>query len=706
MRLFVSLAVAASCAFAAANDLPPAVQQSAINKLPLRFEKDSDHTWVARSMGFGVFVGRDLTAISLGKEAMGIRFLGANPDAVFIGEQKSSTQTNHFSGRDSSYSADAYASLRRASVYPGIDVVYYGKGQGLEYDFELAADADPSVIRIKFEGVKESHVEANGSVTLTLEHGNVTQKPPVSYQRRSANEIVAVNSRYVTKTDGSYSLALDNYDTEHPLIIDPEMIYSTYFAGTGSDGPISIGLDKNGAVYICGFTSSDDFPLVGDAYSGFLQSPNPHIFTTKLDLTLPPGEVVTYSGYFGGMFGDTLRAATVDQNGVLYMTGYTDDFFFPTTDNAYLRDNGEVRKMFLSQLDTKLPGTSGLIYSTFFGGSGTEEPTAIALGPTPGTVYIAGFTSGTDYPVKNAYQAASIFGVDGFVAEFDLTKSGADSLVGSTYIGGSFYDYPRSITVDAQGKAYIAGYTASYNFPTTDNAYQSGYNGDQDGFIAKLDMSAGVLEYGTRIGGSSIDQIWKVLLDPQGHVAVAGFSLSADFPISGNAIQTAQKGNGDAFLAILDIASAGNQLVYSTWYGGSDGDFIYDMRVGPSGYYYVGGYTLSRDLPVVDALKPASALGGTDGFVAIIDTSDSSGRGLLYSSYVTGPGTAVVNGIEVDPVGNVYVTGQSYANIFEPYQAPPDNSNYNVFFFVFRPSPPPALRQQSRTGSRIIRARR
>jgi hypothetical protein len=220
-----------------------------------------------------------------------------------------------------------------------------------------------------------------------------------------------------------------------------------------------------------------------------------------------------------------------------------------------------------------------------------------------------------------------------------------------------------------------------------------------------MDMQAGVLEYSTFLGGTSIDQIWKVLLDPLGRVAVAGFSLSDNFNVTSNAIQTAPKGNGDAFLTILN-PSAPNQLVYSTWYGGSDGDFIYDMRVGPSGYFYVGGYTLSRDLPVVDALKPASALGGTDGFVAIIDAADTSARGLIYSSYVTGPGTAVVNGIDVDSVGNVYVTGQSYSNIFEPFQAPPADSNYNVFFFVFRPSPPPALRQQSRTGSRPNRTRR
>src|SRR6478735_3077397 len=135
MRLFVSLAVVASCALASSNELPRSAQQGVLNKLPLRFERDSGHAWVARSLGFGVFVGRELTAVSLGKEAMGVRFVGANPDASFVGEKKSATSINHFTGQDSSYSSDAYLHLRRGNIYPGIDVVYYGEGQSLEYDF-------------------------------------------------------------------------------------------------------------------------------------------------------------------------------------------------------------------------------------------------------------------------------------------------------------------------------------------------------------------------------------------------------------------------------------------------------------------------------------------------------------------------------------------------------------------------------------------
>ena len=120
------------------------------------------------------------------------------------------------------------------------------------------------------------------------------------------------------------------------------------------------------------------------------------------------------------------------------------------------------------------------------------------------------------------------------------------------------------------------------------------------------------------------------------------------------------------------------------------------MRIGPSGRYYIGGYTLSRDLKTVDALRPTSALGGTDGFVAIIDTIETPEKALVYSSFVTGPGFQVVQGIEVDSAGNVYVTGQSFGNVFLTGQAaPPADSSTDVFLFVFRPSAPTVVRQDS-----------
>ena len=299
-------------------------------------------------------------------------------------------------------------------------------------------------------------------------------------------------------------------------------------------------------------------------------------------------------------------------------------------------------------------------------------------------------------------------GIDGFVAAFDTNKSGADSLLASTYLGGSFEDRPLSIAVDAGGKAYVAGFTYSYDYPVTPGAYQTVYRGGSDAFMTKLDLLGAKIEYSTYVGGSTIDQAWKVLLDAQGRVALGGLTLSEDYPVSARAMQPRIAGATDTTLTVLDLTTTNSAqaLVYSTFFGGSDGEQIYDMRIGPSGRYYIGGYTLSRDFPVRDALRPASELGGRDGFVAVVDTLETPDKALIYSSYVTGPGLQEVRGIEVDAVGNVYVTGQVFGNIYPNGPLPPENSSTNVFLFVFRPSAPVVVRQGSAELPESTRSRR
>ena len=350
-------------------------------------------------------------------------------------------------------------------------------------------------------------------------------------QRKASGEVISVASRYMPENDGSYSLQLGAYDASRALTVDPQLLFTAYLAGTGADGPVSMSKDKNGTMYLVGYTSSRDFPLVGTAYSGFLETSNPHIYTTKVNaLAASADDVITYSGFFGGQFGDTVRDAVVNANGVLYLTGITDDFFFPTTSNAYATSNGETRKMFVARLDTNIPYKDSLTYSTFFGGTGTEEPTGIAIGPNE-QVYITGFTSGDDYPVKNFLQEKRAANIDGFVAQFDLTKSGADSLVASTYLGASFNDVPQDIAVDANGKVYITGYTNSYNFTTTGNGFQPVYQGGRDAFLLRLDLAGKNIEYGTFLGGSGIDYAYRMVVEAPGRVALAGFTLSDNFPV-------------------------------------------------------------------------------------------------------------------------------------------------------------------------------
>jgi hypothetical protein len=205
--------------------------------------------------------------------------------------------------------------------------------------------------------------------------------------------------------------------------------------------------------------------------------------------------------------------------------------------------------------------------------------------------------------------------------------------------------------------------------------------------VTGLDLSAMALTYSTFLGGSGQDQATKVLVEPSGHVAVTGFTLSNNFPVTPAALQSTQAGNGDVFLTILDPSQQDftKALVYSTYFGGTDGDVPYDLRLDAAGKYYLCGYTLSVDLPVRNAISPASNLGSLDGFVAVIDPAASPLKALVYSSYITGPGYQVAYGVDVDAQGNIYVTGTVLGDVFAGAgrPIPPDDSNLNLFLLVF-----------------------
>jgi len=658
-------------------------------QIPLRFEAVDAHQWIAHGPGFGVGFSQDGTFIQFGDRGLKLTLEGRASDGIktgrFEGLDKSPVPTNYF-GRNFR-SADAFARLRQTGVYPGIDIVYYGKGQSLEYDFELAPGSDPSRIHMRFEGADSVKLGPRGEVILNIGDRQVTQNPAVVYQRSSDNEVIGVPSSYVLERDGSIGISLGSYDRSRPLVVDPTMLFATYLSGTSADVPIGIGHGKNGLIYLAGYTYSPDFPLVGTGYTPNFLNANQEAFTTVMTPLDPNGNLITYSGFFTGDFGDYLKAMTVDSEGVFYLAGYTDDFYFPVTPNAYLTANGGVRRCFVSVLDSKVPGKDGLTYSTFFGGTTMDIPTGIAT--AGGKIYVTGYTNSKDYPVTaNAYQSALPGGsFDGWVAEFDPSQSGSASLVASTYLGGSGLDTPRSIAVAADGQVYVAGYTRSGDFPTTPNSFRPFYSGAGDAFLARLDLNAMALTYSTFLGGDGQDQATQIRVEPSGRVALTGYTLSDDFPVTPNALQSTQGGNGDVFLTILDPAAQDftTALVYSTYFGGTDSDVPYDLRRDAAGKYYLCGYTLSLDLPVRNALFPASDLGALDGFAAVIDPAASPVDALVYSSYLTGPGYQYASGIDVDEQGIIYVTGTVLGDVFAGAGRPiqPADSNLNLFLLVF-----------------------
>jgi hypothetical protein len=671
--------------------------------MPLRFEAMDANKWVVHGPGFGIGFRQDGTFIQFGDRSLKLSFEGRQAQGKkgghFQGLDKSPVQTNYF-GREFN-AADAFGRLRQTGVYPGIDIVYYGKGQTLEYDFELAPGADPSQIRMRFEGADAIRLGPQGQVILQVGDRQVTQNPPVVFQKGANQEVVGVPSSYVIEANGSIGIALGSYDSSRALVVDPTVLFESYLTGSSADVPIGIDHDKNGLIYLAGYTFSPNFPLVGSAYTSNFLTTNQEAFTTVMTPLDQNGNYITYSGFLTGDFGEFLTAMAA-KDGVFYLAGYTDDFFFPVTPNAYLTTNGGVRRDFLAVLDSKIAGKAGLTYCTFFGGTTLDIPTGITA--AGGKFYVTGYTTSADYPVTaNAYQSKRPGGsFDGFVAEFDPSQSGTASLVASTYLGGSGQDTPRSIAVAADGQVWIAGYTRSSDFPTTSNSFRPFYSGGGDAFLSRLNLNAMALTYSTLLGGTLQDQATKVLVEPSGHVAVAGYTLSDNFPVTPDAFQGKQAGNGDAFLTIIDPSAQDftKALVYSTYFGGSDTDVIYDIRFDAAGKFYLCGYTLSLDLPIQNALAPVSDMGSVDAFAAVIDPAASPLKALVYSSYITGPGYQVAYGIDVDAQNNIYVTGAVLGDIFAGGGIPhaPPNSNLNVFLLVFslQDPQPPSLATHSR----------
>ena len=675
-----------------------------LDPLPVRFEPNpglqkgprKDVRWSARGLGYAFLFTDEATLLHVGDRSVKLTFPGSSSAASFGGADRMAVSTNYFSGKQYA-SVPAFRKLRRTGVYPGIDVVYYGNGREIEYDFEIAPGADPSVIRMRFEGADAVRLNDGGEIVLTLGGGEIAQRPPVVYQRRASGEVIAIEGRYELE-NGVARLALGAYDRAQPLIVDPTVVYQAFLAGTSTDSVSAIAHDAQGLIYLAGSTVSVDFPATTDGY----QTTNPgesDAWVMQLDPTAGANAIL-YCSYLGGVSNEFVKAMTIDQNNLIYITGSTDGTDFPVTASALQSTIAANTHAFVAVFDPSQQGSPSLLYSTYLGGSNNDEGDGIAV--ANGKVYVTGWTTSSDFPVAAGYQSTLAGSYDAFVVEIDPTQSGTASEIAGTYLGGTGQDIGRSIAVDAAGRVYITGVTFSFDFPTTANAYQSIYIGGGDIFIAELDLGAVTLNYSTYFGGTSADEAKKILLTPLGNVALAGYTLSPDFPVTQNGYQTKFGGNQNAFLSVLNVATGSSGLLYSTYYGGTGGEVAYDLRLDSYGRYYLGGYTLSTDLPVTpaSAYSSSSAGDGVDGFVSVIDPT-ASFKGLVYGTYITGAGLQTVYGVDVvdppagsrgsptNPTVEIVIAGNATSNIFSGNVPPnPDPGKSSVFLLLMQVTAP------------------
>jgi hypothetical protein len=599
-----------------------------------------------------------------------IKLAGANEDAKPQGANELAGKVNYFTANNpSEWHTDVptFARVRYSEVHPGIDVVYYGNQKQLEYDFVVAPGRDPRAIGLQFDGADNLSVDQSGDLLITLGESVIRQPKPVVYQEL-AGVRREVEGAYSIGTNGQVGFNIGEYDAQHALIIDPVFAYSTYLGGSGTDEAREIAVDSSGNAYICGETTSTNFPTANaldSTFAGGNFSGARDAFVAKLN---PDGSGLVYSTYLGGSGNasnngdDRCFGLAVDSAGNAYLVGETHSQDFPTA-NAF---QGTFGGGFADGFLTKLNATgSALVYSTFIGGTVFDAAHSLAL-DSSNNVYIGGRTTSPDFPTVNPIQVSFGGGSsDAVIMKFNATGS---TLVYSTYLGGSLFDAALSIALDPTGNAYITGQTVSTNFPTA-SAIQATFGGgtpDGDAFVTKINAAGTALVYSTYLGGNDNDVGADIAVDSSGNAHVTGNTASSNFPTA-NALDSTLGGTADAFITKLN--AAGSAFVYSTYFGSTNSDAGNDIALDSSANAHIAGGTASLNLQMVNPIQGVYGGGSVDAFVM---TLNPAGSAVLFCTYLGGNALDRGNAIAVDSSGSIYVggiTGSTNFPTFNPVQA-------------------------------------
>lgn len=644
-----------------------------------RGQSDPAVQFVSRTLGKTILLSSDNAKIAFPQKPAAIRLesaqnkalspnefwqmnlVGANPQAAARGIIAAPEKSNYFVGSNSNDWQTDVARFVRAEfdeIYPGVNVVYYGNQEKLEYDFVVRPKAQTEQIQLSFEAADKIALAANGDLLIYTRTGIVTQKKPFAYQEISgAQQEVACQFKIKNSKESvspTVGFEIGDYDSNKNLVIDPVLIYSTYLGGSGgglfdSEQGNKIVTDAAGNAYLVGLTPSTDFPTQNPLQP--TSGGGVDCFVAKLNAN---SSALVFSTFLGGNQNDICTGLDVDAAGNIYLTGQTLSDNFPLA-NAFQNINRGNGDAFLAKLN---PNGNALFFSTYFGGTASELPSNVELDPN-GNIYFGGSTNSSDFPVLNPIQANLRGGLDSFVTKFNSTGS---ALVFSTFLGGDGDDSAAGPAVDAAGNSYLAGTTNSRNFPVTANAFQKIKSGSDDAFIFKL-TAAGNLAYSTYLGGSGIDSAGDVAVDPVGNAVTTGFTRSLNFPRK-NAFQTSKAGTVDAFVAKLN--ASGSALVFSTYLGGGELQRGFGVAVDNIGNVYAAGRTNSGDFPL---RKPLQDFAGLDDIYVVKFTPEGA---LTFSTPLGGDTNDLGTRIAADNLGNAYVTGfadfglRTTPNAFQP----------------------------------------
>lgn len=621
-------------------------------------------------------------------------FLGGSPAAKISGHGELAGKINRFIGNEPAQWQSglvSFAQVRLEKIYPGVNVVYYGNQEKLEYDFDLAAGVNPEIIALRFDGIEKISVNAQGELVIALAGGEIIQHQPVAYQT-IAGQRIPVTASYRILEDHTAAFAVGSYDHSQPLVIDPILNFTTYFGGNSGETAWAVAVNPaDNSIYLAGQTFStkvtNGVPFSANAiypnYGGGNRAGD--AFVAKFDSS---GQNLIYCTYLGGKGDDAAYALAVDGSGHAFVAGATASTNFPTVHAAHYGNfNGAaihgVKDQAIGRFPTDAFVTeleadgSALLYSTYLGGSSSEAAYGITVDPA-GNAFVTGFTYSSNFPTTPAAVFTKLACTNNFYwnANAFVSEIAPDGQINySTYLGGSNFDVGLAIAYN-NGSVFVAGKTMSKNFPWTNGLLSSRYlNGRTnqipvfDGFVTKFKTSGTDLElkYSTFLGSTNEDVATGVAADAAGNAYVVGWTTSTNFPTVSpitnlaSFVHTNHTGfilATNPFLTVLSWNGVNAEATYSQTFGGRGQDVANGVALDSGGNVYVVGTASSTNFPVTFNASSSTRMtnsGASDAFVI----GFAAGGGLLGSAYLGGRGNDNGEAIAIDSNGSVIIAGNT-----------------------------------------------
>jgi hypothetical protein len=602
-----------------------------------------------------------------------VSFMGANADVHPVSVTQTETTFSYFIGSSEPKNAGIKASsaILYKNLWDGIDLRVEGQGGSLKYTYEVAPGADPSQIKLRYEGAEVSLLE-NGDLDVQTPLGGFVDQAPTATQPNGDDSVPIDVAFTLGQDDDSYlqTFSLGSYDPTLPLSIDPIVLEWATFVGAtaGADDARAVIADSTG-VYVGSWVGGaiTSFPVS----SGFDTSFNgtTDSFVYKLS---PDGMTVLYATYIGGSGEDGVNGIDIDVSGNAYITLNTASTDYPTTPGVHdTTHNGTIPANPYDGVIAKInPTGTALVYSTFFGGSASDLSLEIAV-DAAGEAYVTGATGSTQttFPeTAGSFDATYNSGVgDSFAGRINADATAWDYL---GYIGGSGDDgcCNNDIVIDGDGNAYVMSWTTSTQATFPDgNGFGAvpGYDqthagGTTDYYIVKINPAGSALLGGTYLGGSG-EERGETTNEGSGAIELANGSLYAvgstsstetTFPaITGPDLT--QNGGFDGFLTrlstdLLTVTSSG-------FFGGAGTDWFNDIESDSEGDIYIAATTSSTEtsLPLVDGPDLDYNGGTLDGLIIKIDGTDLS---TVFSGYIGGEAYDRLNKIAVIAPNTLYGT--------------------------------------------------